>query len=79
MKCPTPCHKSWIISIQLFYPYHDEDDAVKRGLIEDDALNQGLIEEDVLKWNPLDIWTEDGDAERLYELVPLGTRVTIER
>ena len=40
-------------------------DFVKCDLIEDDALEQGLIEGDVLKWNPLDIWAEDGDAERI--------------
>ena len=42
-----------------------KDDTVNHGIIEDDALKQGLIEGDVLKWNPLDIWAEDGDAERI--------------
>lgn len=42
-----------------------KDASLNQGIIEDDAVKHRLIEDDVLKWNPLDIWAEDGDAERI--------------
>ena len=42
-------------------PYHKrKDDTVNHGIIEDDAVKHRLVEDDVLKWNPIDIWAENG-------------------